>query len=168
MAAVAAAVRIRGTVGSSLVMGWRIVSLACHRVADVAGDRAALAVEPAVLDPLAKRLDRGFLRVVLDGRRLRHRAGVDGDDAPALGENTLDDRLLGRVVQATDVEHRRGGVAVGGGVAVVAVSVAVMRVRAHRYRVFANRSTAASSSSVLCVAVWSSPEASASRTQWLT
>ncbi len=150
MTAVAVAVGLLGACGGGVIVGRRVMAFVCERVADVTGHRTAGAVEAALLDPLAERFDRRRGRVILDRRRLRDRIGVDGDDAGAVFEHALDDRLLRGVVQATDVEDDG--------------PVAVRRRRCHQ-RVRAKRWTASSSSSVFVCASASSPEVSAPATQ---
>jgi len=83
---------------------------------------------------------------------LGDRIRFDRLDPRPLRQDTLDDRLLGCVMQPADVEDGRGGVAVLG----------VAGVRGHNYRVFVNRCTAAKSSLLFVVATRSSPAVSAS------
>ena len=80
-----------------------------ERVADVAGRRLAGAVVAAVLDPAAQLLDRRRGRVERDRGGLRDGIGLDGEHARPVAEHLLDDRLLGRVVQAADVQDDRVG-----------------------------------------------------------
>ena len=77
-----------------------------HRVADVARDRLAGAVIAALLHPSAQMLDRGLRGVEGHRRGLRNRVGVDGEHARPVAQRVLDDRLLGGVVQAADVQDR--------------------------------------------------------------
>ena len=79
-------------------------------------------------------------------------------------KDALNYRLLGGVVKLADVQDRRRPAVV----AVVLPAVCAVLVRAHRYLVLVKRSTAASSSSLFAVAVFASPDASASWTQWVT
>ena len=125
MTAVAASVGVVGARGGGVVVRGRVGALVRKRVADVAGHRATGTVEAAVLDPLLELLDRGRRRVVLDGRRLRDRIRLDGRDAGLSCERTLDDRLLGRVVQPADVEYGRGQLVAAPAVLAVAVVTVV-------------------------------------------
>ena len=126
MTAVAVPVGVVGARGGGgVVVRGRVAALVRKRVADVAGHRATGTVEAAVLDPLLELLDRVRRRVVLDGRRLRDRIRLDGRDAGLSCERTLDDRLLGRVVQPADVENGRGQLVAAPAVLAVAVVTVV-------------------------------------------
>jgi hypothetical protein len=128
MTAVAAPVGVVGARCGCMVVRGRVGTFVAHGVANVARHRATGAVEAAVLDPLLELLDRGRRRVVLDGRGLRDRVGLDGSDTGLRLQRALNDRLLGRVVQPADVENRRGGlVAVRAGLAVAVLGVVCLR-----------------------------------------
>src|SRR5512132_647997 len=149
-----------GALNGGVVVHGCVAALLGEPVADVARNRAAGAVVAALLDPLLQRLDRRRLRVVLNRRRLRDRVCVHAGDARTVCQYPLDDGLLGGVVEIADVQDRRR-LATGPVVRAVLVD-------AHRYLVLVKRSTAARSSSLFAVAVFASPEASASWTQWVT
>jgi len=100
MTAVAVTVRVLGALG-------RLGSPLSERVADMPRHRAAGAVEAAVFDPLPELGDRGALGVVLHRCRLRDRVRGDRENARPTREHTLDDSLLGGVVEVSDVENRR-------------------------------------------------------------
>ena len=95
-----------GALHRGVVVGRVLGAGLGHRVADVAGDRLAGAVIAALLHPSAQVLDRGLRGVEGHRRGLRNRVGVDGEHARPVAQRVLDDRLLGGVVQAADVQDR--------------------------------------------------------------
>ncbi len=101
-------------------------------------------------------MTRPLATLVSDRRRLRDRVRLHPLDPGAVGQHSLDDRLLGRVMEAAHVQDRGGAAAL----AVAVAAVAMVLARAHRYLVFAKRSTAAIS--LFSVALFASPDAIAS------
>jgi hypothetical protein len=131
----AVAICVVGTLEGGVVMRGRVSTLLRKGVAHVAWNRTPGAVVTAVFDPPLQRFDGRLPRVVLDGRCLRDGIRFDGVDAWPVHQDTLDDCLLGCVVQPADVEYGRSGLTVRarrGAEAMVGVT-------GHRYLVFANR-----------------------------
>jgi hypothetical protein len=80
MATVPVTIRLLGALCRSMVVRLLAVFV-CERVADVAGNRTAGAVEAALLDPLPELRDIDACRVVLHRRCLRHRIRLDREHA---------------------------------------------------------------------------------------
>jgi hypothetical protein len=106
MTAVPVAVRLVGARGGRWVV--RAVIGRHEWIADVAGDRLAGAVIAALAHPPAQFGDRGEIRVEGDRCGLGDRVGVNRDDAGAVTQHSLNDALLGRVLQPADVQDDLG------------------------------------------------------------
>src|SRR5262249_45303753 len=113
-----------------VIVRRRVTPFLRERIADVTRNRAAGAVETALIHPLLQRLDRRRRRVVLDRRRLRDRVRLDTRDARTIRQHALDHRLLGGVVKAADVQDGGDRSTVRGGLPVRVSVVAFVLVHA--------------------------------------
>ena len=95
---------VAGVLGRTDLVRVGVMPRLEHRVADVAGNGLARAVEAAFPHPVPQLAHTGTRRVEVDGGGLGDRVRVDGQHPGPTGQHGLGDVLAGRPVDTGDFE----------------------------------------------------------------